>query len=72
VRFAARPDGKAREVVGISPQVMDLFSSRRRAITQHTAQLVDAFETKFGREPNSLDEIGRLQRVEQCLERWVT
>jgi conjugative relaxase-like TrwC/TraI family protein len=87
VRFAARPDGKAREVVGISQPVMDLFSSRRRAITKHTAQLVEAFETRFGREPNSL-ELDRLQRqatfatrkakshegesVEERLERWDT
>jgi conjugative relaxase-like TrwC/TraI family protein len=85
VRFAARPDGKAREIVGISPEVMELFSSRRRAITRHTATLVEAFETKFGREPNSL-ELDRLQRqatfatrqakthdgesVEARLERW--
>ena len=40
---------------------MDLFSSRRRAITRKTRTLVAAFETKFGREPNSL-ELDRLQR----------
>ncbi|MFD8500137.1 MobF family relaxase [Amycolatopsis sp. NPDC059657] len=87
VRFAARPDGKAREVVGIPQPVMDLFSSRRRAITKHTKSLVEAFESKFGREPNSL-ELDRLQRqatfatrkakshdgetVEARLERWDT
>lgn len=59
--FASRPDGKAREVVGVAPEVMELFSSRRRAITRHTATLVSAFETQFGREPNSL-ELDRLQR----------
>ena len=85
VRFATRPDGKAREVVGVPPEVMELFSSRRRAITKRTRELVAAFETKFGREPNSL-ELDRLQRqatfatrrakshdgetVEQRLERW--
>ena len=37
VRFATRPDGKAREVIGVRPEAMELFSSRRRAITQHTA-----------------------------------
>ncbi|HEY3481919.1 MAG TPA: MobF family relaxase, partial [Streptomyces sp.] len=61
VRFASRPDGKSREVVGIDPAVMDLFSSRRRAITKKTATLVEAFEAKFGREPNSL-ELSRLQQ----------
>ncbi|MGH8878526.1 MAG: MobF family relaxase, partial [Stackebrandtia sp.] len=40
VRFATRPDGKAREVVGIGQDVLDLFSSRRRAITAKTRELV--------------------------------
>jgi conjugative relaxase-like TrwC/TraI family protein len=43
VQFATRPDGRAREVVGVSQQVMDLFSSRRRAVTDHAARLVEAF-----------------------------
>jgi conjugative relaxase-like TrwC/TraI family protein len=85
VQFATRADGKAREVVGVDQAVMDLFSSRRRAITARTAELVSAFEVKFGREPNSL-ELDRLQRqatfatrkakshdgetVEDRLDRW--
>jgi len=36
VRFETRPDGKAREVIGVSEKVMDLFSSRRRTITGKT------------------------------------
>src|SRR6266487_1304616 len=85
VRFATRPDGKAREILGVPPEVMDLFSSRRRAITAKTAELVRAFENRFGRASNSL-ELDRLQRqaafatrpakshqgetVEARLERW--
>jgi hypothetical protein len=85
VRFATRPDGKAREIVGVLAEVMELFSSRRIAITRHTAELVKAFEAKYGRQPNSL-ELDRLQRqatfatrrvkshegesAEQRLERW--
>ncbi|SNR29156.1 conjugative relaxase domain-containing protein, TrwC/TraI family [Haloechinothrix alba] len=85
VQFATRPDGKAREVLGVPSEVMDLFSSRRRAITSRTRELVEAFETKFDRSPNSL-ELDRLQRqatfatrqskshdgesVEARLERW--
>jgi conjugative relaxase-like TrwC/TraI family protein len=85
VRFATRPDGKAREIVGIAPEVLDLFSSRRRAITQKTAALVREFTAFHGREPNAL-ELDRLQRqatfatrkakthdgetVEQRLARW--
>ena len=61
VAFATRPDGKAREMVGIDQQVLDLFSSRRRAITRKTAGIVKAFETTFGRAPTSL-ELDRLQR----------
>jgi hypothetical protein len=72
-------------MVGIEQGVMDLFSSRRRAITRKTQSLVKAFEAKFGREPNAL-ELDRLQRsaafatrnakshdgetVEERLERW--
>ncbi|MQA11729.1 MAG: AAA family ATPase, partial [Pseudonocardiaceae bacterium] len=85
VRFAARPDGKAREIVGVPAEVMELFSSRRRAITARTRELVDAFEAKFGRAPTSLER-DRLARqatfatrrakshdgesIEQRLERW--
>ena len=38
---------------------MDLFSSRRRAITAKTAELIAAFEARFGRAPNAL-ELDRL------------
>jgi conjugative relaxase-like TrwC/TraI family protein len=61
IRLATRPDGKAREIVGVQQAVLDLFSSRRRAITKYTGQLVGAFEAKFGRSPNAL-ELDRLQR----------
>jgi conjugative relaxase-like TrwC/TraI family protein len=60
IQLATRPDGKSREVVGMREQVLDLFSSRRRAITKATADLVQAFETRYGREPNPL-ELDRLQ-----------
>ncbi|MEU4292089.1 MobF family relaxase [Kribbella sp. NPDC026596] len=85
VQFITRPDGKAREIAGIDRAVMDLFSSRRKAITKKTATLVAAFETKHARTPNNL-EMAYLQQqaslatrkakshdgetVEQRLERW--
>ncbi|MDX3003248.1 MobF family relaxase [Kribbella solani] len=85
VQFKTRPDGKAREIVGIEQAVMDLFSSRRRAITKKTAPMVAAFEARMGREPNNL-ELAYIQQqaslatrkakshtgetVEQRLERW--
>lgn len=55
VLVATRPDGKSREIVGVPGSAMDLFSSRSRNITPKTAELASAFETKFGREPNSLE-----------------
>jgi conjugative relaxase-like TrwC/TraI family protein len=85
IRFATRPDGKSREILGVAPEAMELFSSRRRAITKKAAEMVRVFETKFGRAPTSL-ELDRLQRqatfatrrakthdgetFEQRLERW--
>jgi len=55
VLSAMRPDGKAREVVGIRQQICDLVSSRRRAITPKTAELVKHFTAKWSREPNALE-----------------
>jgi conjugative relaxase-like TrwC/TraI family protein len=85
VQFATRPDGKAREVLGVRPEVMDLFSSRRRQITPKVAELAANFETRFGRAPNAL-ELSRLSQratlstrraktrggetAEQRLDRW--
>ncbi|GAY10918.1 MobF family relaxase [Pseudonocardia sp. N23] len=59
--FATRPDGKAREVVGVSSEAMALISSRRRAVTAKAAELIEAFETQFGRTPNGLER-DRLSR----------
>lgn len=61
VRFATRPDGKAREIVGVRSEAISLFSSRRRAITAATKRLVAAFEEQFDRQPTAL-ELDRLQR----------
>ncbi len=43
VEFATRPDGRAREVLGVSQEVMDLFSSRRRAVTARTREMITEF-----------------------------
>src|SRR5829696_9155566 len=61
VRFATRPDGKAREVLGVRPEVMELFSSRRRQISPKVAELAADFEARFGRAPNAL-ELSRLSQ----------
>lgn len=55
VRLETRPDGRGREIVGVPQAVMDLFSSRRRAITDRTAKLVRAYEERHGRTPSALE-----------------
>ncbi|WP_308190958.1 MobF family relaxase [Pseudonocardia terrae] len=55
VRFATRPDGRAREIVGVRREVLELFSTRRRAVTAKTTELVRAFSDRFGREPSNLE-----------------
>jgi conjugative relaxase-like TrwC/TraI family protein len=56
-----RPDGKAREILDVPDEANKLLSTRRRAITPKTQQLVDAFVERYGREPNALerDRLGR-------------
>lgn len=47
-----RPDGKARELVGVDADSMGLFSKRTAAITPTTAALVERFIAETGREPS--------------------
>lgn len=87
VRVETRPDGKAREVVGVDQAVMEMFSSRRRAIGPKLQELVDAHTERFGREPNALQRAYLAQQatlatrkaksheaesVEERLDRWET
>ncbi|MFG3207928.1 MobF family relaxase [Streptomyces sp. NPDC048192] len=53
VRVEMRPDGKAREIVGISQERRDLHSSRRRGIVEGVAELEKAYEEKMGVKPNA-------------------
>ena len=55
VEFATRPDGAAREIVGVDPAAMELFSTRSRRIGPKAAELIEAFRGEFGREPNALE-----------------
>ncbi|GAA3249529.1 hypothetical protein GCM10017691_60660 [Pseudonocardia petroleophila] len=59
--IATRPDGKAREIVGVAQEAMDLISSRRRAVTAKAQELIDAYETRHGRAANSAER-DRLSR----------
>jgi conjugative relaxase-like TrwC/TraI family protein len=56
VRFIDRKDGHGREVAGIGQALLDLFSSRRRALTGKAAGLTDAFRERFGREPSLIEQ----------------
>ncbi|MFC4950784.1 MobF family relaxase [Pseudonocardia sp. GCM10023141] len=55
VLVATRPDGKAREILGVAQAAMDLISTRRRKITAKGEELIAAFETLRGRSPNGLE-----------------
>lgn len=58
-RTATRPDGVAREIVGISQEQRDKYSSRRMTITRKTAELATAWEEQNGRTP-SAHELARM------------
>ncbi|MFI9824590.1 MobF family relaxase [Streptomyces sp. NPDC052013] len=84
IRTAMRPDGMAREVVGISQEKRDKYSSRRETITKGTAELAKAYEAREGRPPgahelarmaqwvNLAERKGKTAAVprEQLLEQW--
>ncbi len=54
--MATRPDGKAREVVGVCGELTAAMSSRRRVIGPRTQQLVAAFTQRYGRAPSRLEQ----------------
>lgn len=55
VLVATRPDGKAREIVGVAQEAMDLISTRRRKLTAKADELIEAFEARYSRAPNGLE-----------------
>jgi TrwC relaxase len=63
VLVATRPDGKAREVVGVAQEAMDLISTRRRKLTAKAEELVGAFEARYGRAPNGLERERLMQQA---------
>ena len=50
--MVARPDGSGAEVGGVSQEVMDLFSSRNRAITPELARLIEQYTKAKGHPPS--------------------
>lgn len=64
VRVETRPDGKVREIVGVDKAVMDLFSRRRRAVSQRVEKLIDAYrERNGGRQPSPLERFHIAQQA---------
>ena len=57
VRAQTRPDGIAREIVGVDRELMDLYSSRSRQIGPKAAALIREFETSVGRAPSSYERV---------------
>ena len=53
VETAARPDGNGWEIAGISEELREEFSSRRRAIGPRVQELVEEYERKHGKAPNA-------------------
>jgi conjugative relaxase-like TrwC/TraI family protein len=52
LEWAPREDGNGFEINGIGQEMMDLFSSRRRAITADARQRAARFEERYGRPPS--------------------
>ena len=57
LRTETRPDGKAREVIGVDQELMDLFSSRRAQITPKAAALIREFEARTGHKPSPYERV---------------
>ncbi|MER6816445.1 MobF family relaxase [Spirillospora sp. NPDC000708] len=52
LEFKSRPDGQGREVVGVSPELVAEFSTRRAAITAELEKRVEAYVAAHGRQPS--------------------
>src|SRR4029079_18385500 len=63
VLLAMRPDGKAREIVGVAQEAMDLISTRRLKLTAKAEELIEAFEARKGRAPNGLERERLMQQA---------
>ncbi|WP_158071610.1 MobF family relaxase [Pseudonocardia sp. Ae717_Ps2] len=52
-RFALRPDGVAREIVGVDPELMAEASTRRGQVTARVEELAAEYRSRHGREPDA-------------------
>ncbi|MFC5888706.1 MobF family relaxase, partial [Kitasatospora aburaviensis] len=55
VRFGMRPDGQAREILGISPELREQFSTRSTEIRKEVGAYVKEFEDAYGRTPSAYE-----------------
>lgn len=55
VRFGMRPDGQAREILGVSQELRDQFSTRSTEIRKEVGEYVKEFETAYGRTPSAYE-----------------
>jgi conjugative relaxase-like TrwC/TraI family protein len=67
-RFAdVTPEGRGkrpvRELVGLSPELLTRWSSRRAMIQTRTAELAKAFQAVHGREPTNIEAIALAQQA---------
>lgn len=53
IEILPRPDGNGWEIAGVSEDLRDLFSSRRRAIEPQVRELIAQYESKHGRAPHA-------------------
>jgi conjugative relaxase-like TrwC/TraI family protein len=53
VRFAWRPDGKAREILGVDPDLCREASTRRAQVEQRVGELVEAYVDRHGYAPDA-------------------
>lgn len=53
VKFGLRPDGKAREILGVDPQLCGEASSRRAQVVERRDELVAEYRERHGQEPSA-------------------
>jgi hypothetical protein len=53
VAFATRPDGVAREILGVDPQLCAAASTRRAQVLDRLGELMAEYEQRHGRSPDA-------------------
>lgn len=61
--FAWRPDGAAREIVGVDPELIAAASGRTAKVNDRVTELVDTYTQRYGREPSAAVRKELVQRA---------